>query len=434
VAGDERCDIHIPDFLSIGASCFFCYSTCPFVAAAICFARKISLFKILDSMASSVVESGIDEVQTEESLIIPIHSSELFIEIFPDELKEIPSSTILQVLKDEQAPLSKWADVGLKYMQQALPGESSAILQAACEQSTSHQLEKDEKSTLVRLLASAGIAHLAIPAGGEESRRQADQRFTSASKEDTFFPMNWMGQGFLNFRANRLDQARFFFDTTLKQCGRILPALIGMAAVVFGEGKFQQAQDLYGEALRLHPHQAGAAVRVGFGLASYQLGQVDRAKAAFQRALQLDPENVSAMVATAILTFASLDVSFPNYARETERAMKLMSMAHLLDHSNAMVQNHLANHYFYKWTPLPGTVSVQKGSVTVMPSQPIPLDAGESIRVGMHFETNVQDEANDDNSFIMKDAWTLESNGMLLCMKGAILDDSSILTFIDQTT
>jgi hypothetical protein len=207
-----------------------------------------------------------------------------------------------------------------------------------------------------------------------------------------------------------------------------------MAAVVFGEGKFQQAQDLYGEALRLHPHQAGAAVRVGFGLASYQLGQVDRAKAAFQRALQLDPENVSAMVATAILTFASLDVSFPNYARETERAMKLMSMAHLLDHSNAMVQNHLANHYFYKWTPLPGTVSVQKGSVTVMPSQPIPLDAGESIRVGMHFETNVQDEANDDNSFIMKDAWTLESNGMLLCMRCAILDDSSILTFIDQTT
>jgi RNA polymerase-associated protein CTR9 len=371
-------------------------------------------------MASTVpvVESddAVTPMPSEASLIIPIpSSSDLFIEIFPDELKEIPSSTLLQVLQDEQAPLSKWADVGLMYMQQALPGESSAILQAACGKSSysnsTMQMDKEEKATLVRLLASAGIAHLAIPGGGEEARRQADQRFTSASKEDTFFPMNWMGQGFLNFRAKRLDQARFFFDTTLKQCGPVLPALLGMAAVVFCEGKYQQAQDLYGQALRLHPTTAGASVRVGFGLASYQLGQVDRAKASFRRALQLDPENVSAMVATAILTLASLDVSFPNYARDTERSMKLMSMAHLLDHSNAMVQNHLANHYFYKWSPLPGTVSVQKGSAVVKTSQPIPLDAGESIRIGMNFETIVQEEANEDNSIAMKEVWTLESNG-----------------------
>lgn len=365
-------------------------------------------------MSSTLIESGSDGSPTEESLIIPIHSSpDLFIEIFPEELKEIPSSTLLQVLQDEQAPLSKWADVGLMYMQQSLPAASSAILQSACDRSGSQQMQKDAKSTLVRLLASAGIAHLAIPGGGEEARRQADQRFTSASKEDTFFPMNWMGQGFLNFRATRLEQARFYFDTTLKQCGPVLPALVGMAAVFFGQGKFQEAQDLYGQALRLHPTQAGAAVRVGFGLASYQLGQVDRAKAAFQRALQLDPENVSAMVATAILTLASLDVSFPNYARDTERAMKLMSMAHLLDHSNAMVQNHLANHYFYKWTPLPGTVSVKTGSAIVNPSQPIPLDSGECIRVGMNFETTVQEEANEEQCIIMKDVWTQESNGML---------------------
>jgi RNA polymerase-associated protein CTR9 len=364
------------------------------------------------NMSASVIEKDSKEFEAEDSLIIPIQSSNgLFIEIFPEELKEIPSSTLLQILKEEQAPFSKWADVGLLYMQQGLPGESSAILQAACGQSSSQQLQKDEKSTLVRLLASAGIAHLAVPGGGEEARRQADQRFTSASKEDTFFPMNWMGQGFLNFRANRLDQARFFFDTTLKQCGPVLPALIGMAAVVFGEGKYQQAQEYYGQALKLHPVQSGAAVRVGFGLASYQLGQVDRAKAAFKRALDLDPENVSAMVATAILTLASLDVSFPNYARDTERAMKLMSMAHLLDHSNAMVQNHLANHYFYKWTPLPGTVSAQNGSVTIKTSQPIPLDVGESIRVGMNFETTIQDESHEDNSFVMKDVWTTQSSG-----------------------
>lgn len=355
---------------------------------------------------SSDAEPSLEE-EALPSIIIPVQSGsnpDLFVEIFPEELKEIPSSTLLQVLQDEKASLDKWADVGLAYMQQALPGESSAILQAACNR------DGADKATLVRLLASAGIAHLAS-GSDEEARRQADQRFTSASKEDTFFPMNWMGQGFLNFRANRLDQAKFFFDTTLKQCGPVLPALLGMASVVYCQGKFQHAQDLYGQALRLHPTKAGASVRVGFGLAAYQLGQVDRAKASFRRALDLDPENVSAMVATAILTLSSLHHTSPNYARDTERAMKLMSMAHLLDHANAMVQNHLANHYFWKWTPLPGTVKVEQGSASVKPSQPIPLDVGECIRIGMNFETVVQEEPGEDDKFTMKNAWKEGSNG-----------------------
>mmetsp|Transcript_24049 Transcript_24049/g.35571 ORF Transcript_24049/g.35571 Transcript_24049/m.35571 type:complete len:1284 (+) Transcript_24049:89-3940(+) len=355
-----------------------------------------------------------------ESLIIPIQSSsnnDLFMEIFPEELKEIPSSTLLQVLQDEKASQETWANAGLAYMKQNLAGESSAILQAACSNASS---KNGSSNPNVRLLASAGIAHLAV-GNSEEDRRRAEERFTAASKEDTFFPMNWMGQGFLNFRANRLDQARFFFDTTLKQCGPVLPALLGMAAVVFCEGNYQQAQDLYGQAMKLYPSSNSttcASMRVGFGLACYRLGQVDRAKAAFRRALELDPECVSAMVATAILSMSNIE----QMGHKRERAMKLMSMAHLLDHSNAMVQNHLANHYFWKWTPLPGHVSVTKGSSVFKTSQPIPLDVGERIRIGMTLETIVQEEetengADSENSFLMKDVWTKDSNDSLKLWK-----------------
>jgi len=358
-----------------------------------------------------------NEDATATSLIIPIQSSsnkDLFLEIFPEELKDIPSSTLLQVLQDEQASQDTWANVGLTYMQQNLPGESSAILQAACSTTSG-----GNSTPNVRLLASAGIAHLAV-GNSEEDRRRAEQRFTSASKEDTFFPMNWMGQGFLNFRAKRLDQARFFFDTTLKQCGPVLPALLGMAAVLFCEGNYKQAQELYSQAMKLYPTSSSsttsASIRVGFGLASYRLGQVDRAKAAFRRALDLDQECVPAMVATAILTMSNIEIG----GRERERAMKLMSMAHLLDHSNAMVQNHLANHYFWKWTPLPGHVSVTKGSSSVKTSQPIPLDVGERIRIGMTLETIVQDEDAGDgseNAFMMKDVWAEDSNDNLKLWK-----------------
>lgn len=78
----------------------------------------------------------------------------------------------------------------------------------------------------------------------------------------------------LNLSMGRLDQARFFFDTTLKQCGQVLPALLGMGAVLSGEKDYQGAQDMYAKAMRLYPEQSGAAARVGFGLTCYRLGQV----------------------------------------------------------------------------------------------------------------------------------------------------------------
>ncbi|CAB9509292.1 associated protein CTR9 homolog [Seminavis robusta] len=368
-----------------------------------------------------------DAVEDEElfpSLIIPVtssnKSSNLFVEIFAEELPEIASSTILQVLKDEDAELNTWADAALLYMQQRQSRESSTILQAACDLDTGNN--RDQK---VRILASAGIALLteaqqsqSTAPGGikrpggdpkDELRSMADNRFTHASKVDTLFPMTWIGRGMLNLSAARLDQARFFFETTLKQCGPVLPALLGMAAVLYGEKDYKGAQEMYAKAMRLYPVKSGSSTRVGFGLACYRLGQVDRAKAAMSRALSMDSENVEAMVGAAVLAMASLDETSQDFGSQAEKAIKMISMANLLDHSNAMVQNHLANHYFWKWTPVAGMVEVTQGSKVVKCSQNVPLDAGELVRIGMSFETYVTEDTGDDDddnaTFRIRDAW-----------------------------
>ena len=57
-----------------------------------------------------------------------------------------------------------------------------------------------------------------------------------------------------------------------------------------------------------------------------------------------------------------------------------------------MVQNHLADHYFWKWTPVPGTISVEAGSSVVKSSQPMNLDAGERVRIGQGFQSDVADD------------------------------------------
>ena len=340
-----------------------------------------------------------------ESLIIPITSSttskDLCIEIFPEELSHTSISVLKQVLRDEQAPGSLWADAASLYMQQKQARDALQLLQDAI--ALVDDKATDNKPLRVRLLAATGIAHLAVASSSQINNKrndatdtnedvvQADQRFTQAGKLDTFFPMTWMGRGMLNLESGKLEQAKFFFQTTLKQCGPVLPALLGLAAVLFGQGDYAAAQEQYATALRRHPGYA--ATRVGFGLACYKLGQVDRAKAAFRRALALDPENVQAMVGSALLDMASAGGG----AEITERAIKVLTMANLLDHSNAMVQNHLANHYFWKWTSVPGTVQVTQGSTKIRASQPIPMEGGEPIRIGTSFEATVKDTMDDED-------------------------------------
>jgi RNA polymerase-associated protein CTR9 len=389
-----------------------------------------------------VVTDDAEETMDSPSLIIPIKSSsgdgEKFVEIFPEEMTETASSTLLQVLKDEDASLSVWANAALMYVQHKQHArDASAILQAGCERSGGSDEER------VRLFASAGIAHLThaqqsvAKRGGNNPKddlsSMADNHFTDSSKIDNLYPMTWMGRGMLNLSAGRLEQARFFFDTTLKECGRVLPSLLGLAAVMYLEKNYEGAQRIYAEAIRRYPEKSGASTRVGFGLCSYKLGQVDRAKAAFARALDIDPENVEAMVGAAVLDMASLDETSPQFNVTMEKAIKMMSMANLLDHSNAMVQNHLANHYFWKWTPISGSVEVEQGSTVVKGTQPIPLDPGERIRIGTDFETYVAEDVDDDDegkSFQMKDAWKDPTTSMLCILARKIVCVVQLLTLL----
>jgi tetratricopeptide (TPR) repeat protein len=421
-----------------------------------------------------------------KSLLIPLTTTNdpnQFIEIFPEEISSIQSTQLATILKDEKAPLSLWTDAALLYMTHKSERDSTMLLSTACSDLLDKQ-NLGNKEERTRILAAAGIGYLtqshksgtlgnlsfpglnlsksgttgtgsggnANGAGGdghdrtaqqqeatdhnEELRGLADNHFTRASKLNQLFPMTWIGRGMLNLSIERFDQAKFFFETTLKHCGMVLPALLGMACVYFKEGDYQSSLEMYGKAITLFPNKSGASARVGLGMACYKLGQVDRAKKAFQRAHAMDDKNVEAMVGIAVLDVATLDETLAasskddarEYRKTSENAMRLLSTANYLDNSNAMVQNHLANYYFKKWTTVTGvTVSVKNGSVTVNGSGPVNLDPGDRIRIGFDFETDIvgddddDDMLDDDNTtFRIKDAWKSESAGK--CFQRAFCD------------
>ncbi|KAJ8982269.1 hypothetical protein NQ317_007241 [Molorchus minor] len=104
---------------------------------------------------------------------------------------------------------------------------------------------------------------------------------------------------------------------------------------------FRGALAFYKKALRTNPN-CPAAVRLGMGHCFMKLNNQDKARLAFERALQLDPKCVGALVGLAIL---KLNLQQPESIRT---GVKMLSKAYTTDSSNPMVLNHLANHFFFK--------------------------------------------------------------------------------------
>lgn len=73
-----------------------------------------------------------------------------------------------------------------------------------------------------------------------------------------------------------------------------------------------------------------------------KLNNQEKARLAFERALQLDPQCVGALVGLAIL---KLNLQQPDSIRN---GVQMLSKAYTIDSSNPMVLNHLANHFFFK--------------------------------------------------------------------------------------
>lgn len=73
-----------------------------------------------------------------------------------------------------------------------------------------------------------------------------------------------------------------------------------------------------------------------------KLNNQDKARLAFERALELDPQCVGALVGLAIL---KLNQQQPDSIRS---GVQMLSKAYTIDSSNPMVLNHLANHFFFK--------------------------------------------------------------------------------------
>ncbi|XP_006647244.2 protein CTR9 homolog [Oryza brachyantha] len=288
------------------------------------------------------------------SVYIPVQGTEEEVRVALDQLPA-DASDILDILKAEQAPLHLWLIIAREYFKQGKIEQFRQIL----EEGSGPEIDEyyaDVKYERIAILNALGAFHTFLGkverAHQKEAHfKEATQYYNRASRIDETEPSTWIGRGQLCVAKRDLQMASDSFKIVLDDDGSNFPALLGQASVYFLMGDMEQQHkkaldyyrnslDLYKRALRAYT-SCPAAVRLGIAFCRYKLGQPDKARQAFQRVLQLDPENIDALVALAIMDLQT------NEAGGIRRGMDQMRRAFEIYPYCTLALNHLANHYFF---------------------------------------------------------------------------------------
>ncbi|KAL5098317.1 hypothetical protein RYX36_002644 [Vicia faba] len=278
------------------------------------------------------------------SVYIPVQNSEEEVRVNLDQLPR-DASDILDILKAEQAPLDLWLIIAREYFKQGKVDQFRQIL----EEGSSPEIDDyyaDIRYERIAILNALG-AYYSYLGKIETKQREKEEHFilatqyyNKASRIDMHEPSTWVGKGQLLLAKGEVEQASAAFKIVLDGDRDNVPALLGQACVEFNRGRYSDSLELYKRALQVYPN-CPAAVRLGIGLCRYKLGQFEKARQAFERVLQLDPENVEALVALAIMDLRS------NEAVGIRKGMVKMQRAFEIYPYCAMALNYLANHFFF---------------------------------------------------------------------------------------
>ncbi|XP_027903400.1 protein CTR9 homolog [Vigna unguiculata] len=278
------------------------------------------------------------------SVYIPVQNSEEEVRVALDQLPR-DASDILDILKAEQAPLDLWLIIAREYFKQGKIDQFRQIL----EEGSSPEIDDyyaDVRYERIAILNALG-AYYSYLGKIETKQREKEEHFilatqyyNKASRIDMHEPSTWVGKGQLLLAKGEVEQASAAFKIVLDGVRDNVPALLGQACVEFNRGRYSDSLDLYKRALQVFPN-CPAAVRLGIGLCRYKLGQFEKAQQAFERVLHLDPENVEALVALAIMDLRT------NEASGIRKGMVKMQRAFEIYPYCAMALNYLANHFFF---------------------------------------------------------------------------------------
>eukprot|EP00993_Chasmostoma_nieuportense_P007730 NODE_98_length_3206_cov_30.755440_g91_i0.p1 GENE.NODE_98_length_3206_cov_30.755440_g91_i0~~NODE_98_length_3206_cov_30.755440_g91_i0.p1 ORF type:complete len:1050 (-),score=320.08 NODE_98_length_3206_cov_30.755440_g91_i0:56-3172(-) len=260
-----------------------------------------------------------------------------------DALKD-SETDVLNLLQTEAVPLSIWTQIALGYFEYGHPRKYEKIAREAFEQSRLlPDVKEEERLELVNSL-SAYYTHMSDQRKSDKEKcLELAQRYSSQGMEMAQFdPVMFAIHAFAYLAKGDKTSATNYFDIALTQDKekRCTPGFVGKAILAYMDSDFEASLDWYCQALKSNPH-CPAYVRLGMAHCWYQLKDVPKAKLCFQRVVELEPNNVSALVGLALV-----DMDIRNKA-SFEQSVQYLKRAFQLRPDHPMILNTFSDHFFH---------------------------------------------------------------------------------------
>lgn len=152
-------------------------------------------------------------------------------------------------------------------------------------------------------------------------------------------PETWVTKNFYKLSKGSLNDE---YKDHFQHSGYSHPLIFLFRALVeFNKGNYQESLKLFKQILEQNP-LSPVYVRYGIGLCYYRLGDINKARFAFERVLELDPNNSQALISLAIL-----ETSLKFYDQQINKKIQgLLNRAFTLDSKNPLTLKYLAQHHF----------------------------------------------------------------------------------------
>lgn len=280
------------------------------------------------------------------------------------DLDNLPDgSEVVTILKDEKSQLHIWSKIAIAYYRKGRVEEFYKVLEESRTFAATEYENYERDQTEVLDLMAAYYIQQANKERDKNKKKElfskATYLYTTADKIFLCDQNHLLGRAYLcMLEGDKMEQADAQFNFVLKEHeeeekkreskgyqlqsnSALIPALLGKACISYNKKDYKSALAFYRKALRTKS-DCPAEIRLGFAYCFLKLNNQEKARMAFQRALDIDPGCVGALVGLAIMDFNS---------QTTERirmGVERLSKAYSIDNTNPMLLNHLANHFFFK--------------------------------------------------------------------------------------
>ncbi|KAG6336638.1 hypothetical protein ID866_2445 [Astraeus odoratus] len=248
---------------------------------------------------------------------------------------------VLDLLKEGQCKVSVWTRLASEYWRRNYLEAAETIAHAAIDSLTANGAVASSPPIYALLaniqLAYARIAPKVVLADAKEDRltgmrtkedyyREAAQYLNAGERaaaeggEGVGGTLAFLTRGIHQLATRSMDDALRSFEGVLAEKPTNIVALLGKARILYARRNYMQALKLFQQVLQLNP-SCIPDPRIGIGLCLWAMDHKAKAKAAWQRSLEVNPSEWSAQLLLGLESINSSKTGTPN---EAERAQAFL--------------------------------------------------------------------------------------------------------------